>query len=108
MFKNNDINSLFSLLDKKPEGDYKEVLLDEKTKESKARWPIFELSDTTKKTINPDYSYTPTINNLKSDSKVSNKKEGAKSLQNLFFKLEKKEEKQISIEKSIFDKLVRK
>lgn len=113
MIKNNDINTLFSLLDKKPEGIYQEVLLDEKIKESKERWPIFELSDVTSQSANKnDASSTLDaklkLNHLRSESKSLKKKEGSTDLQNLFFKLENKEEKSTSIKKSIFDKLVKK
>lgn len=46
MEKSNDINALFSLLDKKPEGQYQEIVVSEQLSESKNRWPIFELSET--------------------------------------------------------------
>lgn len=45
MSKTGDIETLFSLLDKKPSGTYQEIVVEEQIQESKRRWPIFELSD---------------------------------------------------------------
>lgn len=45
MSKSDDINTLFSLLDRKPEGTYQDRVVNEQLSESKNRWPIFDLSD---------------------------------------------------------------
>ena len=45
MRKTGDIETLFSLLDKKPSGTYQEIVVEEQIQESKRRWPIFERSD---------------------------------------------------------------
>lgn len=45
MNKQGDIETLFSLLDKKPSGTYQEIVVEEQIQESKKRWPIFGLSD---------------------------------------------------------------
>lgn len=49
MSKSDDINTLFSLLDKKPEGTYQDIVVNEELSESKNRWPIFDLSDDSSK-----------------------------------------------------------